>query len=73
MLTLCLVVLQLEFTLQLRLLIQLLQKNLVLHEELSGVFSTLRELLLQRVVETMSLLQLQKSEKPMVIKGLNGE
>lgn len=60
MLTFCLVELQLEFTLQLRLLIELLQYELVLLEELGGVLSALRELFLQRKVDTMSLLQLQR-------------
>ena len=68
MLTLGLMELQLELSLQLCVLIELLQYELVLLKELSGVFSALRELLLQRKVDIMSLLQLEKNEKPRIIR-----
>lgn len=54
---------QLELTLQLRLLIELLQEELVLLKEKGGVFSALRELFLKRKVDIMSLLQLERKGK----------
>lgn len=60
-LTLCLVQFQLELSLQLCLLVKLLHDQLVLLEQMGRVFLAPGELLLQRKVHVVGLLQLSQN------------